>query len=218
MIESLYKKIKNFPHEGNIKTLFNDLKLDGFKFLKDMNIPMEDEILIAKYCCEAYDPESPLHEIHKDRRELKLAIYKQYGIKNEGVFEEVTRNENENFNKYVAWYYRQIKDFDFEAIVTGQELLTEQLEVARTRIQKKKGALELDDDKFLKAMNLKNLCYTNAVDNIDKVNQLKRNYQKKYETTDKDIHGEVPEEVLRSSGVQEVIAYERKQKNKRDGS
>jgi len=196
-MQSLYKQIKILTLSDNLSEFFEELHLqEGYELMKKVTTVTVEQIVLAKYCNEIYNPESKLIEVHKKIDDIKKKVLKDLGYDLEGLYKDIAENKNEDYNNYIAWYYKQIKDGEFEAIRTGEELIAEQLQVARTRIEKKvvkkkKGddddneEISMDDDRYLRAMNLKNTCYTNAVDNIDKIGLLKKKLMERFENIDK---------------------------------
>jgi hypothetical protein len=195
---------------------------EGYNILCQTTISNAEQILVAKYCAECYSNESQLHEIHKIRGELKQVVIKDYGLSRTGLFGEIINNENENFNDFVRWWWQQEQDYLLQAIITLQEVIEQQLNVARMKINKggelvvnEGGAAteptKMDDDKYLKAINIQNTCMSNALDNIKKLNDLKTERLKTYERTD----DAVALEVYKSSGSGErgaILAEEIRKK------
>lgn len=211
-METLYRQINALAITDDFREFLDELHLsEGYKFMAGVTKDNTEQVMLAKYVSKIYDPESKVIEVHKVIDELKLKVITDLGLTMDGVFKACVENKNEDFNRYVSWYYSQIKDFDFEAIRTGQELISEQFEVARTRIEKGKDGIGMDDDRYLRAMNLKNTCYMNAVDNITKIEALKLKMQMKFEATDELVE----KERLAHTGNAEQEALWLKQRKKK---
>jgi len=221
--KTLFQSIKSFPSKGKIKDLFDELKLnEGYTLLQQITTSVAEQNNIVRYTADTYSSESQLHEIHKIRGELKQVVIKDYGLSRTGLFGEIINNENENFNDFVKWWWNQEQDYLFQAIITLQEVIEQQLNVARMKINKggelvvnEGGAAteptKMDDDKYLKAINIQNTCMSNAIDNITKLNDLKTERLKTYERTD----DAVALEVYKSSGSGErgaILAEEIRKK------
>lgn len=224
-MKTLYKHILDLKLNGNVKKLFSELKIkEGYELLQQVSSNSDEQILIAKYTADAYSNESPLHGIHKTRTALKSAVLSDLGVSGKQLFIEISNNENEKYDDFVKWMWLQESDYYFQAIITTQEVIETQLNVARMKINKggelvvsKDGATtepqKMDEDKYLKAINIQNVCLTNAVSNIQKLEELKDTRLKKYERSD----DAVEREVYKNSGSAErgaMLAEEiRKQMN-----
>lgn len=219
-METLYRQIKNLNTTDNISEFFEELHLqDGYELLKKTTTNNIQQVVLVKYCNEIYNPDSRLIEAHKDIDEIKKKVINDLGFDFEGLYQEIAQNTNEDFNNYIDWYYKQIKDIEFEAIRTGEELVAEQFHVARTRIERKtikrqKGEkdeeITIDDDRYLRAMNLKDTCYSNAVKNIEVIDKMKAKMRKRYDDVDKLRE----QELLKNTGSAEAEALYIKNRNK----
>ncbi len=210
-MKSLYAHIKELEINGNVKELFAELKLlEGYDLLLEIEAEEKDLPLILKYTACCYDSESPLHGVFPIRSELKKSVVKDFKISKTGVWGEIINGENAKFNEFIRWYWLQINDYYFKAIISCEEVIEMQLDTARMKITKG-GELSVtesgvdsepkkfDDDKYLKAVNLQNTCLTNAIDNISRLDDLKNTRLKKFERSD----NAVAEEVFRNSGLGE---------------
>jgi len=219
-METLYRQIKNLNTTDNVSEFFEELHLqDGYELLKKTTTNNIQQVVLVKYCNEIYNPDSRLIEAHKDIDEIKKKVINDLGFDFEGLYQEIAQNTNEDFNNYIDWYYKQIKDIEFEAIRTGEELVAEQFHVARTRIERKtikrqKGEkdeeITIDDDRYLRAMNLKDTCYSNAVKNIEVIDKMKAKMRKRYDDVDKLRE----QELLKNTGSAEAEALYIKNRNK----
>lgn len=214
---SLYQKIKSFPQEGSLKKLFNELKCgEGYELLEKLDCTANELVLVAKYTVESIDPESPLHDTFKVRRDLKRAILKDYKIDEKNKFwESIINNDNDQYTEFAKWYYRQIQDYYAQAINACKDVIEQQLDASTIRIGKyqadENGNTKIEDDKYFKAMNIQNTCLNNAIDNISKLEQLQNIRLKKYERTDE----AVSEEIYKNSGSAEQSAiYAKRLKDK----
>ena len=127
---------------------------------------------------------------------------------NNGKWQNIVSNLNSDANEYISWYYKQIKNIEFEAIITGEELVEYLLEVSRERIDKERDGIQMGDDKFLKAMELKSKCFENAVSHMSLIAKLRVEFNKKYEIMDENVKREaVKEKIIKNSGTGEQIAH-----------
>lgn len=214
MSKTLFQSIKSFPQKGKIKDLFDELKLnEGYTLLQQITTSVAEQNNIVRYTADCYSSESPLHDVWKIRTELKKAILKDYGISANGIFGEIITNENELYNEFIKWFWGQENDYYFQAIITTQEVIEQQLNVARMKINKGGGLgiteggvatepMKMDDDKYLKAVNIQNICLTNAIANISALEDLKTTRAKNFERTD----DAVAAEAFRNSGTAERSA------------
>lgn len=214
MSKTLFQSIKSFPQKGKIKDLFDELKLnEGYTLLQQITTSVAEQNNIVRYTADCYSSESPLHDVWKIRTELKKAILKDYGISANGIFGEIITNENELYNEFIKWFWGQENDYYFQAIITTQEVIEQQLNVARMKINKGGGLgiteggvttepMKMDDDKYLKAVNIQNVCLTNAIANISALEDLKTTRAKNFERTD----DAVAAEAFRNSGTAERSA------------
>jgi hypothetical protein len=212
--KTLFQSIKSFPQKGKIKDLFDELKLnEGYTLLQQITTSVAEQNNIVRYTADCYSSESPLHDVWKIRTELKKAILKDYGISANGIFGEIITNENELYNEFIKWFWGQENDYYFQAIITTQEVIEQQLNVARMKINKGGGLgiteggvatepMKMDDDKYLKAVNIQNICLTNAIANISALEDLKTTRAKNFERTD----DAVAAEAFRNSGTAERSA------------
>lgn len=217
---SLYQSIKELKSDSELKNLFAELKLSkGYELLFDLKCKSGDMLLVAQYTACAYDPESILHDVWKYRAELKKAILNDFKAKLDNPFwEKIIDGENEDYNYFVDWYYTQIQDYYFQAIITLQEVIEQQMAAARMKIGKYQeedlevgengikggGKAKVDDDKYLKALNIQNTLVANFVENIKKLKDLRDVRLKQYERTD----NAVAEEIYKNSGTAEQSAMD----------
>ena len=143
-------------------------------------------------------------------------------ISNTGLFKEIINGENVKYNEFVRWYWLQINDYYFKALISCEEVIEMQLDTARMKINKG-GELSVteegvdvepkkwDDDKYLKAVNLQNTCLTNAIDNIARLEELRNTRLKKFERSD----NAVAEELFKNSGSAEQAALLAKELRKK---
>ena len=212
--KTLFQSIKNFPSKGKIKDLFDELKLnEGYTLLQQITTSVSEQSNIVRYTADAYSCESPLHDVWKIRSELKKAILKDYGISANGLFADILTNENEPFNEFTKWYWAIENDYYFQAIITTQEVIEMQLNVSRMKINKGGEATVgadgirtepqlMEDDKFLRAINIQNTCLTNAITNISALEDLKTIRLKRFERTDEAVAAEA----FKNSGTAERSA------------
>lgn len=210
----MYQSIKSFPSKGKIKDLFDELKLnEGYTLLQQITTSTSEQQNVVRYTADAYSSESPLHDVWKIRSELKKAILKDYGISANGIFAEIITNENEPYNEFIKWYWSQENDYYFQAIITTQEVIEMQLNVSRMKINKGGEAtvssdgirtepVSMEDDKFLRAINIQNTCLTNAITNISALEDLKTTRLKRFERSDE----AVALEAFKNSGTAERAA------------
>lgn len=198
---SLYTTITGCHDTESAKKLFGDMKLkSGYAILSKVS-DEKNLMAIAKYASFCYDAESPLHEAFKNRKDLKKSVIADISV-SEVVFEDIVDNKNKMFNQYIKWYWEQTQDYYRNAIITLMEIIEQQLEIARMKIDKGEGEFKLDDDKYLKAANLQNTCMNNAIENIKKLEELKNIRLKKHERSDDAIL----QEVFEKSGTAEQQA------------
>ena len=206
MNDILYRGI--IECEDAVRHLDKSALTSGVTLLCKLFDNVEEQTRFAKYVCDAYDVNSPIIGKHKTRQDEKLASAKKHGIKVNGKWQNIVSNLNSDANEYISWYYKQIKNIEFEAIITGEELVEYLLEVSRERIDKERDGIQMGDDKLLKAMELKSKCFENAVSHMSLIAKLRVEFNKKYEIMDENVKREaVKEKIIKNSGTGEQIAH-----------
>lgn len=179
---------------------------EGYEILKKISSNNSDITLIAKYVSTCYDPNSPPIKIHPTRASLT-----KHAIEELGIDERLIDGNDDNFRKYVDWYYSQIQDYNFVLINTLKELIEQQVGVARMTVSRGSGENQLDEDKFFKAINTQNTCMQNAINNVAELESLKAKRDRDFERTDEAIANEI----TRNSDMAEQGAiYAKELKNK----
>lgn len=205
-MKTLYEIIKSSTKE-NIEEIFKSLLMsEGYEILKKISSNNSDITLIAKYVSTCYDPNSPPIKIHPTRASLT-----KHAIEELGIDERLIDGNDDNFRKYVDWYYSQIQDYNFVLINTLKELIEQQVGVARMTVSRGSGENQLDEDKFFKAINTQNTCMQNAINNVAELESLKAKRDRDFERTDEAIANEI----TRNSDMAEQGAiYAKELKNK----
>jgi hypothetical protein len=205
-MKTLYEAIKSSTKE-NIEETFKSLLMnEGYEILKRISNNDSDITLIAKYVSTCYDPNSPPIKIHPTRASLT-----KHAIEELGIDERLIDGNDDNFRKYVDWYYSQIQDYNFVLINTLKELIEQQVGVARMTVSRGSGENQLDEDKFFKAINTQNTCMQNAINNVSELESLKAKRDRDFERTDEAIANEI----TRNSDMAEQGAiYAKELKNK----
>lgn len=197
---SLYKTITRLPLTQDWSARFKELGLiEGWEMLSEFK--NEERKKVALFCIYAYDPDSKKIKNYSDRIKDKSDIARSLELE-PLTADGLVSNDFEAANRFVTWYSKQIKSVDKLLIDSGYELFYEQLEISRTKI-KKTG---MDEDKWLKAMQLKHDCFVNAIENRQRLERLEKEYDNKYKKMDDTIREEVEGEKLKNSGRAEKNA------------
>ena len=205
MIKNIYTAIQECD---DVVQLFQKSALtEGATLIEKVFKDKSEQLKYAMYVCDVYDINSSILGKHKTRTDEKKAATQKNGIEITGEWVRIVNNTKKESNDYITWYFRQTKDIYFEAVITAEELIEYLLEVSRERIDKDRDGIQMGDDKFLKAMELKSRCFQNAVMHIEELKKLKDELQKKYEVADENIKKEMSyNKIVKNSGTGEQIA------------
>jgi hypothetical protein len=199
---NLYRKITTLKITDDWGKIFRQLSLDeGWDDLAKDFPESEERKKVILFLVHSYDAESKMLKNFANRIKDKSDIARNLELAT-GVAEGLVYNEYESANKFVTWWYGLRKGVDLNLILSGQELMDEQLEIVRKKFPKG----EMDLDKWLKAMQLKNDCFVNATENQIRLDALRRKYEQKYSQMDTAIKDEINDERLKNSGAAERMA------------
>lgn len=160
-------------------------------------VPLHDQNRIICYIIYAYDPESGWLDLKKDRLVNKMNILENLGASNKGVFEEIIDNSNQivvmcsiNFLESLKdWRWRMI--YDWLDYASKMQLLATQETEKELRYKKKnkdgnfvEHIDELDIETILDASKKKGMLLDMAGEKRKKADELLREIQKDYVSTD----------------------------------
>ncbi len=215
-MNTLYEIITTLPQSDDVKVwlTLNHLPQGG-DLIGNVSGTKEERNLVAKYVSFAYDPNSETLGKHKTREEEKAAIVNSlYNSKKfPDIWIDILENNNKEVNEYIAWYYKQINDPYFEAIKSGEDMVSSLLTVARIKVEPPTGN-EGKDDKFFKAMQYQSECWTRAVAMIDRIEELKTQRKRLFEKTDDTIESELKIKLKKSGFAEQGASYAQEIKNK----
>ena len=203
---NLFKKITSLDLKEDWIKIFHNLSMDAGWNMLPKSFTDEEKKLVILFCIYSYDPQSPRLKDFKNRIKDKADIAESLGIPI-GIAEGLVTNDYEEVNSFVSWYYHEIKETELNAILSGQELIEEQLRITKNVIPKTALA---DYEKYLKAIQLKNECWINAVENQMRIDQLIKNYNQRFMRTDEAYKNEVADEIRKNSGMAEQQAMKNK--------
>lgn len=178
------------------------------KYLGDCD--NETKISKMKFIAYAWDIESPFLNSYNQRSKDKVKILDHLKITDTKLRNDLLNNSDSLMMQLTAWYVKQIRDLDYEAILTGFDHAQHLFAVSRDRsnMENEDGSGKLDYDKALKAEEYRHKCYMNGLETMKEIKVLNDRFEARYKDLNRIIKDELPAKVREQMGVAELKAYE----------
>lgn len=218
---SLYEKIITQEDDTDVKAFLCAINLsDGWELLD--KVPLGDrknKMAALKYCARLFDPESEL-QLVSDRFKAKTTELKSLGVDYKDKWVDIVIGKCQEFNDLVAWYLQTVAADEplRKALMMVKELMHHQMTEAMTYpeekfIDQKGKEQDLPEEKRLKNMAYKQDCAEKYIENIERIEDLERRIQTKYEKSDENFRNEIQRNIEDRSGATERwVAKNLKQK------
>jgi len=177
---SYFKSILNASKDSDINDFDEGVLREMFKMCYDFFKDNEDSVSAMKYIALSYDKDSPLMNL-TDRTEIKQKAERQSGL-NFTKGKSILQNKNVEFNKIISFYLQETQPQAHNTIVTGKEILAENLAICREQLTLEDS--KLDYEQYIRAMKGKADLFIRTIDIQNSLREL----EQKVNLDDKNIH------------------------------
>lgn len=198
-MNSLYERIVNCGEDESLRDIFSSLNLaDGYGIMDKIDAKDHVKDRLIKYVAYVYSYQSPMLK-SKDVTENKKKVLQKVGLDSTGDFAvAVIKNQDENLNLYIRWWLDVNEDADWALYTSGQDFVADQLLFVREGLDIKWTG---DDPKkaqwFIKNVkkdsDLKAKAWFNADKAIERLKEIRKSLDVKYEFLEGVVKKDVPE-------------------------
>lgn len=178
---------------------------EGWDILAEDFEDSEERKKVVLFCVYAYDPDSKKLRNWSARLKDKADIARSLNLP-PLIADGLINNEYDSANKFISYYYRIIKDMDASIIFSFEEMIEFHLEVIRKKSSMPKILGVPDEETFLKNQIHKSKLAESCDELKIRLDRLKKEYETKFNQTDKAIREEVEDEKWKNSGRAERSA------------
>lgn len=195
--KTLYERIINASDP--LRDIFYSLNLaDGYGIIDAMEVGDDVKDKVIKYVTLCYSYQSPMLK-SKDANENKRKILNKVELHGTDAFiTSIIKNQDENINLYIRWWLDINEDPDWALYTSGLDFVADQLLFVReglnityTGDNPKGAALFIKNVK--KDSDLKAKAWFNADKAIDRLKEIKKSLDMKYEFLEGVVKKDVPE-------------------------
>lgn len=199
MSSTFYERIVNCGDEP-LRDIFSSLNYgDGYAIMDRLDISDKAKDKIIKYVVYCYSYQSPMLK-SKDTTENKKKILSKVHFDSTADLAESTiiKNQDENINFFIKWWLDANDDPDWALYISGMDFVADQLLFVREGLQitytgdnPKEASAFIKNTK--KDSELKAKAFFNACKAIDKLKELRKSLDIKFEFLEGLVKKDVPE-------------------------
>lgn len=168
------KILSQSPDTNHLQRLKDVDLYETFKPIYKLDVTNHDANLIVSFLVFAYDPDSLLLNISKDRNENKEEIMLSLGLKpDRDLMKEIIHNDCENFNSCVSMYLGKLTDWRWPTIYSQLDYHSNMIRFANQKTDSEKRIDKMSKEGIVKEMKQDIDMDTVAKVNIQKGTLLK---------------------------------------------
>ena len=212
MNNTLYDRIINAPLNESLRDVFFSLNLDGYRFVERIKCDDKTKDGIIKYVAYYYSVQSEFFRNTKQKEDKAKAICKKLNLDiSNKIIKEVVSNNNQDVNSFISWWLKETAHPLFIRVVSGIDLESEKLQIARDGLLLSFTGDADEIEKFTKRVSKDSTLKTKAfIDSVVIRNQIEKDISELdrigYGVLEKIVKEDLPNELKKGESFAEYIS------------